>query len=112
VHEALAASVAAERLTLLEPATAVAVPPQVLFKFGVDAITNPTGRLSVKATPFSVKFVLGLLMLKLSEVVPFSGICAAPKALVIAGGVATVRFADAVLPAPPLVEVTFPVVLV
>ena len=37
---------------------------------------------------------------------------AAPNALVIDGGVATVKLAEAVLPVPPLVEVTFPVVLV
>jgi len=37
---------------------------------------------------------------------------AAPKAFVIVGGVATVKLAEAVLPVPPLVEVTFPVVLV
>ena len=37
---------------------------------------------------------------------------AAPNALVIVGGVATVKLAEAVLPVPPFVEVTFPVVLV
>ena len=31
---------------------------------------------------------------------------AAPKALVIDGGVATVKLAEAVLPVPPLVELT------
>ncbi len=51
-------------------------------------------------------------MVKVSEVVPFSGMLAAPNALVIDGGVATVKFAVAVLPVPPLVEVTLPVVLV
>ena len=51
-------------------------------------------------------------MVKVSEVVPFKGICAAPKALVMEGGVATVKLAEAVLPVPPLVEVTAPVVLV
>src|SRR5262245_13132467 len=51
-------------------------------------------------------------MLNVSEVVPFNGMLAAPKVLVIDGGLATVRFAVAVLPVPPLVEVTLPVVLV
>jgi hypothetical protein len=37
---------------------------------------------------------------------------AAPNALVIDGGAATVRSAEAVLPVPPLVELTLPVVLV
>src|SRR6185437_1020342 len=51
-------------------------------------------------------------MLNVSDVVPFSGMLAAPKAFVIDGGEATVKLAVAVLPVPPLVEVTFPVVLV
>src|SRR5262245_28919998 len=51
-------------------------------------------------------------MLNVSEVVPFNGMLAAPKVLVIDGGLATVRFAVAVLPVPPLTEVTAPVVLV
>src|SRR5438270_4066498 len=51
-------------------------------------------------------------MVNVSEVVPFKGICAAPKALVMEAGVATVKLAEAVLPVPPLVEVTLPVVLV
>jgi hypothetical protein len=51
-------------------------------------------------------------MVNVSEVVPFSGMVAAPKTFVIEGGVATVKFAVAALPVPPLVELTFPVVLV
>jgi hypothetical protein len=112
VQLALAASVPADKLTDPDPATAVAVPPQLLVRFGVDAITRPAGKLSVKAIPFNVTFVLGFWMLNVSEVVPFSGMLAAPNALVIDGGEATVRLAEAVLPVPPLVEVTLPVVLV
>src|SRR5215831_4831467 len=111
-HEAVAARVPPDRLTELAPPTAVAVPPQVLLRFGVAATTSPAGRLSVKATPLKAIVVLGLLMLNVSEVVPFNGICDTPKALVIVGGLATVRLALAVLPVPPLVEVTLPVVLV
>jgi len=59
VQLALAARVPAERLMLPDPATAVAVPPQVLFRPDGVATTNPAGRLSVKAMPFSVTFVLG-----------------------------------------------------
>ena len=55
VQVAPGAKVAPERLTADEPAAAVAVPPQVLFRFGGVATTKPTGRLSVNATPFSVK---------------------------------------------------------
>src|SRR5882724_622054 len=111
VHEALTATVPPDRLTDPEPATAVAVPPHVLVRpFGV-ATTKPAGRLSVNATPVSATPAFGFVMVKVSEVEPFSGIVAAPNALLIVGGAATVRLADAVLPVPPFVEVTFPVVL-
>src|SRR5882672_186825 len=54
VHEVLVARVAPDRLTELEPATAVMVPPphEPVRPFGV-ATTKPAGRLSVKATPVS-----------------------------------------------------------
>src|SRR5882724_6008341 len=112
VHEALTANVPPDRLTDPEPATAVAVPPQVLDSpFGV-ATTKPAGRVSVKATPVNAMVLAtGFVMVKVRLVEPFNGIVAAPKALVIVGGVATVMLADAVFPVPPLVEVTFPVVL-
>src|SRR5712671_306998 len=108
-----AVSVPPDKLTLPLPATAVMVPlPQdPVSPFGV-ASTRPAGRVSVKATPLSATFVFGFVMVKLNEVDPFNGMLAAPKDLVIVGGVATVRFAEAVLPVPPLVEVTLPVVLV
>ena len=44
--------------------------------------------------------------------VPFNGMLAAPNALAMDGGEATVKLAVAVFPVPPLVEVTLPVVLV
>lgn len=107
----LPAIVPAERLTALDPAAAVAVPPHVLLKFGVAATTKPAGRLSVKATPV-LGLVLGLLMANDKVVVPFSGTDAAPNDFVMLGGEATLRLALAVLPVPPLVELTLPVVLV
>src|SRR5258706_3027424 len=112
VHDVLIAKVPADKLTDPEPATAVAVPPQVLVSpFGV-ATTKPAGRLSVKATPVSgMVLIAGLVMVKVSDVEPFSGIVAAPNAFTMVGGVATDRFAVAVLPVPPLVELTLPVVL-
>src|SRR5438445_755464 len=112
VQLALAANVPAERLMLPEPATAVAVPPQVLFNALGVATTRPAGKLSVKAIPFSVTPVFGFCMVNVNEVVPFSGMLAAPNALVIDGGEATVKLAEAVLPVPPFVEVTVPVVFV
>src|SRR5258708_4831420 len=117
VHEEPAAgdavSVPPERLMLPLPAVAVIVPlPHEPVTLGVAATTRPAGRLSVNATPLRELKVFGLVMVKLSEVVPFSGMLAAPKAFVMVGGEATVRLADAVLPVPPFVEGTLPVVLV
>lgn len=92
------------KLTDEEPATAVAVPLQVVLRlFGV-ATTSPAGRLSVKATPFSVRFWLVLLTVNVRLVVPFSGIVAAPNALAIVGGLMTVKLAEDVLPLPASVE--------
>jgi hypothetical protein len=108
----LAGRVPAERLTAEAPAVAVAVPPHVFESAGVPATTSPAGKLSVNARPVRARLVFGLVILNVSEVVLPVGTDAAPKALVIDGGVATVRFAEAVLPVPPLVEVTAPVVLV
>jgi hypothetical protein len=54
VQDALEASVPAERLMLPDPATAVAVPPQVLLNALGVATTRPAGRLSVNAIPVSV----------------------------------------------------------
>lgn len=59
VQLALPANVPADRLTDPEPPTAVAVPPHVLLRFGVEATIRPAGRLSVKAIPFRVTAVFG-----------------------------------------------------
>ncbi len=75
------------------------------------ATTKPAGRLSVNASPVS-GVVFGFCMLKVSEVVPFRGIWDTPNCLVMVGGASTVRLAEAVLPVPPLIEFTGPVVLV
>ena len=113
VQLALDAIVPPDKLTDPDPATAVAVPPQVLLSPLGVATTSPAGKVSVNATPFSVTFVLGFWMLNVSEVVPFNGMLAAPKALVIDGGEATIRVAVLlVAPVPPLVELIAPVVLV
>jgi hypothetical protein len=112
VHEPFAASVPPARLIEPEPAAAVAVPPQLLVSPLGVATCRPAGRVSVNATPVSARFVFGLLMLKVNDVLAFSRMLAAPKVFVIVGGVPTVRFALAVLPVPPFVEVTLPVVFV
>jgi hypothetical protein len=110
VQLAVADSVAPESVTWPEPATAAVVPLHVVAKPLGVATTNPAGRVSVNATPVSRSAAFGLVMVNVSEVDPFNGIEAAPKALAIVGGAATVRFAVAVLPVPPFVEVTLPVV--
>src|SRR5258708_1414451 len=97
---------------LVEPATAVAVPPQVFESPLGVATTSPVGRVSVKATPVSATVLAaGLVMVKVREVVPFSGMVAAPNALAIDGGATTMTLAEGVPPVPPSVEVTLPVVL-
>src|SRR5579864_8143219 len=51
VQLALDARVAADKLTVPEPAIAVAVPPQVLLRLLGVATTRSAGRLSVNAIP-------------------------------------------------------------
>jgi hypothetical protein len=109
VHDPLDATVPPLRLTEPAPAAAVTVPQELFRLFGVDT-TNPVGKVSVNATPVR-PMVFGLLMVNVKLVLAFSGIEAAPNALLMVGGLATVRLAEAVLPLPPLAEVTAPVVL-
>src|SRR5712692_6350862 len=87
VHDPLAASVAPDKLTLPVACVAVIVPPPQLpvRPLGV-ATTRPEGRLSLKAMPVSEELAFGLLMVKLSEVDPFSGMLAAPNDLLMVGG--------------------------
>jgi hypothetical protein len=112
VQELVAAMVPPVNETLPDPATAVAVPPQVLVNpFGV-ATTSPAGSVSVNATPVSATaFAAGLEIVKVSDVVPFNGRLTAPNALAIDGGDTTLTLAEAVPPVPPSTEVTLPVVL-
>src|ERR1700682_5059776 len=111
VHLLLPAIVPPVSVMVPEPAVAVAVPPHVLVNpFGV-ATTRPTGKVSVNATPFSgTALAGGLVMVIVSEVVPFSGIPVAPNALAIDGGATTSILADAGPPVPPSADVTVSVV--
>src|SRR5689334_16531509 len=112
VHEAFAASEPPVRLIEPDPAAAVTVPLQVVVSpFGV-ATCKPAGSVSLKAMPVSASDVFGLLSVKVSDVFAPTKMLDAPKALVMVGGVATVKLAEAVLPVPPFVEGTFPDVLV
>ena len=58
---------------------------------------RPAGNVSVKAMPASVVPVFGLSIVKLRVVVPFNGIVAAPKDLLIEGAATTVTVFDPVL---------------
>ncbi len=109
----LAATDAPDKEIVPDPAFAVMIPrPQVpVTPFGV-ATTNPAGRLSVNPTPVRPSPLLGLVIVNVRAVLEFTGIEAAPNALTIVGGAATVRLAAAVLPVPPFVDVTLPVVFV
>ena len=113
VQEPFAGSVAPDRETAVAPAVAVmAPPPQEPFWFAGVAIVSPVGRASVKPTPVSgIVFTAGFANVKLSVVVPFRGMVAAPNDFVMVGGAMTVRLADDVEPVPPSVDVTAPVVL-
>jgi hypothetical protein len=72
------------------PGIAVTVPPQSLVISFADAITNPSGKLSVNAIPVRVRFgcgsLFGLLIVKLNNVVPFAGTVSGRKSLLIVGG--------------------------
>src|SRR5215469_5119830 len=107
VQEAVTARVAPDKLITLVFCVAVIVPPpQVPVRpLGVEII-RPAGKVSLNPIPVSVVPAFGLLRLKLSEVVPFNGMLAAPKALLIVGGATTVIEAFEVLPFPPFVELT------
>ena len=107
VQEAFAAMVPPDKLITPVPAVAVMVPaPQEPVRpFGVE-ITKPAGRVSLKATPVSATVALGFVMVKLSDVEPFSGMLAAPNAFAIVGGATTVIDALEVFPVPAAVSAT------
>jgi hypothetical protein len=84
---------------------AVTLPLQVLLRLLGVATTSPPGRLSVNARPVSpIEFGFVIVIVRLVD--PFSGIVAAPNALLIVGGEATVKDVLDVLPVPPFPELT------
>src|SRR5215467_8735539 len=88
----------------------VRVPPHTVDE--LLATVRPAGKVSVNATPVRVTLLLGLVMVNCNDVVAFSAIVFGLNALAMLGGLATVRFAVAVLPVPPFVDETAPEVLV
>jgi hypothetical protein len=101
------------RLTALAPWAAVTVPPQLFVNpFGVEMI-SPAGNVSANATPASATVLAaGFVTVKLNDVVPFTGMLAAPKDSPSDGGATTIRLAVAVLPVPAFDEVTAVLVFV
>jgi len=108
-HEPLAAMVALDRV-MVPGEVVVSVPPPHVVEVP-PATVSPAGSGSVNPTPVSPTVPLGFVMVKVSRVVLFSRMLDVPNPLVIIGGAATVRVAEAVLPVPPFVELTAPVVL-
>ena len=76
----------------------------------VDASFRPAGKLSVNATPLSALAVFGLVTVKLSVLLPLSGMLLGLNDLLMVGGAITVSVSLAVPPVPPSVELTVLVV--
>src|SRR4051812_18676913 len=88
----------------------VPAPQEPVRPLGV-ATTRPAGSVSVNATPVRPLAAFGLVSVNDRLVVPFNGIVCAPNCFVMPIVLTTFTLADAVLPVPPLVEVTEPLVL-
>jgi hypothetical protein len=87
------------------------VPPHAAVA-AVSGAVNPAGNVSVNATPVKAVVVFGLVIVKLSTLVPPSGIVDASKPFIIDGGPTTVSIAVLlVAPVPLSFELMFPVVL-
>ena len=91
----------------LLPAGAPIVPPShtPVSPFGVD-ITRPAGSMSENARASSVTILFGFARVSVRVVSEPGVILTSPNALVRVGGEATITVASAVLPVPPLEEVT------
>src|SRR5215470_16216438 len=95
-------------VSVVSPAFGAKVPPQEVLAPGVAATCNPEGSASVNPTPLSDTVEFGFIIVKVSVVVPPTGMVEAPNPLLIDGGPTTVMLAEAVLPWFELVAVTFP----
>ena len=98
---------------LVAPATgtvvnAAAAPQSVAIELAAGglAISNPVGKLSPKVIPVKSVVVFGLLIVKVRVVLPLIGIAPTAKPLLSVGAEITVSVSAAVLPEPPLLEVT------
>jgi hypothetical protein len=105
--------VLAFKLKVLVPTPPPVSPPEQVVVRAVETVI-PAGKVSLTVTPVcAAVLAAGFVMVMVIVEVPFTGIPVAdePKAFVIVGGATTVRVALAVVPVPPLVELTVPVVL-
>ena len=94
---------------LAVPFTAVTVPPPQLPTAAVASFCNEPGYASVNATPVTAIPVLFVRVKVIVDAAPPTSNTDAEKAFVIET-LPENNVADAVVPVPPLVEVTFPVV--
>lgn len=76
-------------------AVVVNVPPHWIVED--EATVKPTGKVSVKAMPVRLVPVFGLSIVKLRVVVPFNGMVATPKDLLIEGAATTLTVFEPVL---------------
>lgn len=69
---------------LLDPD--VAVPPQLLLKFGVPAVTTLAGKLSLNPIPLRAVALFGLVIVMVRVLTPFGCMPMGLNALAIVGG--------------------------
>lgn len=90
VHGPVVPTLPPVRLTELDPAVAVTLPPQPFVSaFGVDT-TRPPGSVSVKDSPLSGR-VFGFVIVNVRLVELLSGTVVPPNAFAITGGAATFK---------------------
>ena len=108
-----AAIEALARLIDVAFAVAVKVPPQVLVAFEGLATTIPEGNVSVKPIPVIVAVLLdGFVIVTVSvEVPPGNVMLVGANAMAAVGAPRKFNVAVPVVPVPPLVALTLPVVL-
>jgi hypothetical protein len=82
----------------------------VAVALGVAATCKPAGNVSLNATPVSAVPAFGFVIVKVSVLTPPTAIEFGENDLLIPGAVLTVSVSLPVLPVPPFVEVTLPVV--
>jgi hypothetical protein len=76
-----------------------------------SATKTPAGSVSVNATPLNATVELGLVIVNIKLEFPLGTMVLGLNALLIIGGATTVIDAEAVLPVPPFVALTVPLVL-